>query len=75
VIYPEFIPEKDKIETTISKNAEPPEVLSMCDAKVGSIYQLVATPLMNDLTRYVMPDTFECIDDGDDVLGTGGSVP
>lgn len=74
VIYPEFIPENNKIETTITKKDDPPEVLSMCDVKVGSVYQLVATPLMNDLTRYVMPDTFECIDDGDDILGTNYPV-
>ncbi len=74
VIYPEFIPEGSKIEDAISTVAEVPDIVPMCDVEVGARYQLVATPLMNDLTRYVMPDAFECIDDGDDVLGTSFPV-
>jgi hypothetical protein len=45
-------------------------MLEMMDVEKGKKYQLVATPLKNDITRYVMPDVFECVDLGDDVLDT-----
>jgi hypothetical protein len=73
VIYPEFIPEGEKIETGISVQGEAPDMLKMMEVEKGKRYQFVATPLKNDITRYVMPDVFECVDDGDDILGT--SIP
>jgi hypothetical protein len=73
VIYPEFIPEKEKIEASISTLTETPDMLKLTEVEKGKRYQLVATPLKNDITRYAMPDVFECVDNGDDVLGA--SIP
>ena len=70
VIYPEFIPEEKALTTDPGKIDEPPEIVKMTDVEVGHRYQLVATPLKNDLNRYVMPDIMECIDTGDSVLGS-----
>jgi len=68
VIYPEFIPEKLKVDTGV-ESAEASEILSLDQVEVGNRYQFIATPFFNDLTRFVMPDVFECISHGDSVLG------
>jgi hypothetical protein len=75
VIYTEFIPEVEKV--ILNDQAalnEPPETVSIGNVEVGRRYQLVATPYKTDMTRYVMPDIFECVDKGDDVLGTNVPV-
>jgi hypothetical protein len=73
VVYPEFIPETEAIEGDVVALNEHPETVPMSAVEVGKRYQLVATPIMNDLTRYVMPDLLECVDTGDDILGS--SIP
>jgi hypothetical protein len=70
VIYPEFIEEDDALSTDTVKTEEYPEIVPMMDVKAGKRYQLIATPLFNDITRYVMPDIFECMAIGDNILGT-----
>jgi len=70
VIYPEFIPEKNSVDSEISRLEEYPEVVPMMDVQAGKRYQLIATPIFNDLTRYVMQDVFECVSLGDDILQT-----
>lgn len=74
VIYPEFIPEQGAVTTDVGRIDEPPEMVDMTDVEVGKRYQLVATPLKNDLNRYIMPDILECIDTGDSVLGSESPV-
>ncbi|HIH87815.1 TPA: GH3 auxin-responsive promoter family protein [Candidatus Bathyarchaeota archaeon] len=74
VIYPEFIPEKEKIEANTGIEKEAPDMLTLTQVEAGKMYQLVATPLKNDMTRYVMPDIFECVDTCDDVLGASMPV-
>ncbi len=69
-IYAEFITEEDAITKDVSRLDAHPELVSMDGVEVGKRYQLVATPLMNDMTRYVMPDILECVDTGDDILGS-----
>lgn len=69
VIYPEFIPEKERVEVNIVTQ-EAPEILTLDEVEVGKCYQFIATPFYNDMTRYVMPDIFECIDSGDDLLNS-----
>ena len=73
VIYPEFIPENEGVDVNI-KTVQAPETLSLDEVEVGKRYQFIATPFFNDMTRYVMPDIFECIDSGDDVLGCQVSI-
>lgn len=70
VIYSEFIPEDESVDSGISRLDEYPEILHMMDVEPGKRYQLIATPMFNDLTRYVMPDVFECVSLGDDILQT-----
>jgi hypothetical protein len=67
VIYPEFVPEKMRVDTDVDV-AEPPETLTLGQVEVGGRYQFIATPFFNDLTRFIMPDIFECVSKGDDVL-------
>ncbi len=67
VIYPEFVPEKLRVDTEVDV-AEPPETLTLSQVEVGDRYQFIATPFFNDLTRFIMPDIFECVSKGDDVL-------
>ncbi len=68
MIYPEFLPEKNFCSSEIHKKFES-EIIPLDEVKVGKKYQLVATNLQSELTRYVMPDIFECISKGDDILG------
>ena len=70
VIYPEFVKEDDPIQHDLNKLDDPPELIPLMDVKKGERYQLISTPLFNDITRYVMPDVFECISLGDDLLST-----
>jgi len=72
-IYPEFVAEEDALDSNTAMVEDPPEILSMMDLQVGKRYQFIATPLYTDVTRYVMPDIFECIAQGDEVLGC--SIP
>jgi hypothetical protein len=74
VIYPEFIPEEKALTTDAGRIDESPDMVLMTDVEVGHRYQLVATPLKNDLNRYIMPDIMECIDTGDSVLGSEAPV-
>lgn len=67
VIYPEFVPEKQRVDTDVDV-AEAPETLTLSQVEVGGRYQFIATPFFNDLTRFIMPDIFECVSKGDDVL-------
>lgn len=71
VLYTEFLPEGEEVTFKDEEMLrEPPDTVPMMDVEVGKRYQLVATPYKTDMTRYVMPDIFECVDSGDDVLGT-----
>ncbi len=70
VIYPEFVKEDEAIEHDIDKLDETPELIPLMDVKKGERYQIIATPLFNDITRYSMPDLLECISNGDDLLST-----
>jgi len=70
VLYAEFVPQDQKIG-----NGEPiieadVDVLDLSEVEPGKRYQLVATPYLTEMTRYVMPDILECVDDGDDVLNS-----
>ncbi len=70
VVYHEFIPEDQTVDPNIVTLAEPPETIGMMDVEPGKRYQLVVTPIYSDLTRYVMPDIFECVSKGDNLLGS-----
>jgi len=65
--YCEFLPEDRFISSDIQKKFEP-EVIPLDEVEVGRKYQLVATTFHSELTRYVMPDVFECISKGDNKL-------
>jgi len=67
-VYCEFLPEEKFVSTDIRKKFES-EVTPLDQVKVGRKYQLVVTSLQSELTRYVMPDIFECISKGDNLLG------
>lgn len=67
-VYCEFLPEKKFISTNIQKKFES-EAIPLDEVKVGQKYQLVVTTLHSELTRYVMPDVFECISKEDNILG------
>jgi len=68
VIYPEFIPEDNQVNSDIRWIVDTPDTLSMFDVEEGKRYQLIATPYYNDFTRYVMPDILECVAKSDDLL-------
>lgn len=70
VLYAEFVPYDQKIG-----NGEPIieadiDVTDLSEVEPGRRYQLIATPYLTEMTRYVMPDILECVDDGDDVLNS-----
>lgn len=73
-IYPEFIPIDETVDADITVLEEPPETLSMMEVEVGEKYQFIATPFQIDLTRYVMPDIFECISESDNELGVEAPI-
>ncbi len=68
VIYPEFIPEDQSVSVDIV-TADAPEILSLEQVEIGKRYQFIATPFFNDMTRYVMPDIFECVSKSDTIIG------
>ena len=70
VVYHEFIPEDQAVDPDIVTLPEPPETIGMMDVEPGKRYQLIVTPIYSDLTRYVMPDIFECVSKGDNLLGS-----
>lgn len=70
VVYPEFVPEEEKIILDQPVLNETPETTSMLDLEVGKKYQLIVTPFKNDLVRYAMPDILKCVDKSDDILNT-----
>jgi len=74
IAYCEFLPEENAIGPDRDRVDDPPETMKMGDVEVGERYQLVVTPFRNDMTRYVMPDIFECIAKGDGILGTDQPV-
>lgn len=69
-VYPEFIPEEKALDNLVPVTNEVPETVHMLEVEKGKRYQLVVTPYNNDLVRYVMPDIFECMNTGDDMLGS-----
>ena len=69
VVYPEFIKKDEALNVDIGAIYEHPDVIKMSDLKIGERYQLIISPLFNDMTRYVTPDILECIATGDDNLG------
>jgi len=70
VVYPEFIPEKDTVDINQSTLKAPDSICKQDEVEAGNIYQLVATPYLNDLFRYAMPDLLECVAIGDEILGS-----
>ncbi len=74
ITVPEFVEEKDTVSTDIVSLEDHPDTISFMDVEVGKRYQLVATPIRNDMTRYVMPDIFEVISKGDNILNTDQPV-
>ncbi len=66
--YYEFLPEKNFCSTDIRKKFES-KVIPLDEVKVGKKYQLIITNLQSELTRYIMPDVFQCISKGDNLLG------
>jgi len=69
VVYTEFLPEAQAIDPNGELLKDTSEILRSSDVEVGGRYQLIATPMKNDMTRYVTPDIFECVSKGDSVLG------
>ena len=70
VAYHEFLPEDQAVDPNVATLTEPPETVGMMDVEPGRRYQLVVTPIYNDLTRYIMPDIFECVSKGDNLLNS-----
>lgn len=70
VVYHEFLPEEQAVDPNIVTMTEPPETIGMMDVEPGKRYQLIVTPIYNDLNRYVMPDIFECVSKGDNLLNS-----
>lgn len=73
-IYPEFIPIDKTVDANIDTLEEPPATLPMMEVKPGEKYQFIATPYQIDLTRYVMPDIFECVSMSDNELGVEAPI-
>jgi hypothetical protein len=69
VLWPEFLPEKGAISGDPGLLDPPPDTVPLMNVEVGKRYQMIVTPYLNDLVRYVMPDIVECVDKGDDILG------
>ena len=74
VAYHEFLSEAQTIDPNVVTVTEPPETIGMMDVEPGKRYQLIVTPLYNDLTRYIMPDIFECVSKGDNLLNSNVPV-
>jgi hypothetical protein len=69
-IYPEFIPENDAVNSDVTLLEEPPTLLKMHEVEKGRRYQLIVTPFINDLTRYIMPDILECVSKTDETINS-----
>ena len=69
-VYTEFLPEALAINPNEDLLKDTSEIVRSSDVEVRGRYQLIATPMKNDMTRYVTPDIFECVAKGDSVLGT-----
>ncbi len=67
-IYPEFIPEKEAVNSNVTTIDELPTILKMNEVEKGRRYQLIVTSFYNDLTRYIMPDILECISKTDESI-------
>ncbi|MCK4582785.1 GH3 auxin-responsive promoter family protein [Candidatus Bathyarchaeota archaeon] len=74
VVYHEFLPEDQTVDPNVVTVTEPPETVGMMDVEPGKRYQLIVTPIYNDLTRYIMPDIFECVSKGDNLLNSNVPV-
>ena len=70
VMYSEFVYEDDKVDTLGDLGPSGLDLMNIDHVKVGGHYQLIATPFQTDMTRYVMPDIFECVAERDDILET-----
>jgi len=70
VIHPQFVPIEEAQDTYSDTVTEAPDIVDMMDVEIGKRYQLIATPYYNDITRYIIPDNFECVSKGDDLLGS-----
>jgi hypothetical protein len=70
VVYHEFLPEEQAVDPNVVTMTEPHETIGMMDVEPGKRYQLIVTPIYNDLNRYVMPDIFECVSKGDNLLNS-----
>jgi len=58
----EFIPLKDGV-------AVEDEILRIDEVEVGRVYKVIYTGLESDITRYDTLNSFECLANGDDILG------
>ena len=70
IMYSEFIPEDKAVDVEGALVEEPPETVPLMEVEAGKRYQLITTPFKNDMTRYITPDIFECVSNGDSILGT-----
>jgi len=70
VVYFEFLSEKNAVVFNEPKTKAPTETIQLEEVETKKRYQPVITPFKNELTRYVMPDIFECVSKGDAILGT-----
>lgn len=57
-----------QLETTTQNNAEKP--IGLKEVKVGNTYNLIYTDLIGELTKYDTANSFKCIAQGDDVIGS-----
>lgn len=57
----EFIP--------IEREAPCDEILTLSEVRVGQVYRIIFTSLETELTRYDTACSFECIANGDNILG------
>ena len=73
VIYPEFLPEEEKVEFK-GVYDESVDTVHLQNVERGELYQLIVSPYLMDHHRYVMPDIMECIAIGDDALETDQPV-
>jgi hypothetical protein len=71
IVYPEFISMKDREDYSHGIN---PETVTLNDVEKGKLYNLVVSPYLTEIHRYLMPDIFECISQGDSVLETNQPV-
>ncbi|HUS77908.1 MAG TPA: GH3 auxin-responsive promoter family protein [Patescibacteria group bacterium] len=70
ILYCEFIPEDVELDVTLDIIEDLTETVPLMDVEAGKRYKFIATPFKNDLTRYITTDIFECVSNGDSILGT-----